>query len=102
MALFTQMSQAFHGLVSPPVFRLASGAFETVVAVLFLVPKTAGWGAGLTVGWMTAAILSHVFVLGYDSVFVNALIVLVLAVMYLLLTRKPIRTNPKVWGRRLP
>ena len=87
VALFTQMSQAFHGLVSPPVFRLASGVFETVVAVLFLVPKTARWGGRLTVVWMTAAILSHIFVLGYDSVFVDALIVMVLAVIYLLLAR---------------
>jgi chromate transport protein ChrA len=87
VALFTQMSQAFHGLLSPPVFRLASGVFETIVAVLFLVPKTARWGARLTVVWMTAAILSHIFVLGYDSVFVDALVVMVLAVVYLLLAR---------------
>ena len=31
VALFTQMSQAVHGLVSQPVFRLGSGVFETVV-----------------------------------------------------------------------
>ena len=41
VALFNQMSQAVHGLVSQPVFRLGSGAFETVVAVLLLIPKTA-------------------------------------------------------------
>jgi len=28
VALFTQMSQAFHGLISPWVFRPASGAFR--------------------------------------------------------------------------
>src|SRR5260370_30143355 len=49
LALFTRMSQAVHGLVSQPVFRLGSGVFETVVAVLLLIPKTARWGAGLTV-----------------------------------------------------
>jgi hypothetical protein len=64
VTLFTQMSQAVHGLVSQPVFRLGSGVFETVVAVLLLIPKTARLGAGLTVVWMTAAILSHIFVLG--------------------------------------
>ena len=53
VALFTQMSQAVHGLVSQPVFRLGSGAFETMVAVLLLIPKTARLGAGLTVVWMT-------------------------------------------------
>ena len=53
VALFNQMSQAVHGLVSQPVFRLGSGAFETVVAVLLLIPKTARLGAGLIVVWMT-------------------------------------------------
>src|SRR5712671_6836979 len=88
VALFTQMSQAVHGLVSQPVFRLGSGAFETLVAVLLLIPKTARLGAGLTVGWMTAVILSHIFVLGYGRFFVDALMVMLLAVIYLSLTRR--------------
>src|ERR1700760_1827161 len=88
VALFTQMSQAVHGLVSQPVFRLGSGLFETVVAVLLLIPKTARLGAGLTVVWMSAVILSHIFVLGYGWFFVDALMVMVLAVIYLLLTRR--------------
>ena len=33
VTLFTQMSRTVHGLVSQPVFRPGSGAFETVVAV---------------------------------------------------------------------
>jgi chromate transport protein ChrA len=88
VALFTRMSQAVHGLVSQPVFRLGSGAFETVVAVLFLTPKTARWGARLTVVWMTPVLLSHIFVLGYGLFFVDALTVMLLAVIYLLLTRR--------------
>jgi chromate transport protein ChrA len=88
VTLFTQMSQAVHGLVSQPVFRLGSGAFETVVAVLLLIPKTVRLGARLTVVWMTAVILSHIFVLGYGWFFVDALMVMLLAVSYLLLTRK--------------
>ena len=86
VALFTRMSHAVHGLVSQPVFRLGSGAFETVVAVLLLIPKTARFGAGLIVGWMTAVILSHIFVLGYGWFFVDALMVMLLAIIYLLLT----------------
>ena len=86
VALFTQMSQAVHGLVSQPVFRLGSGMFETV-AVLLLIPKTARLGAGLAVVWMTAVILSHIFVLGYGWFFVDALVLMLLAVIYLLLTR---------------
>jgi hypothetical protein len=87
VTLFTQISRTVHGLVSQPVFRLGSGVFETVVAVLLLIPKTARLGAGLTVVWMTAVILSHIFVLGYGWFFVDALLVMVLAVIYLLLTR---------------
>jgi len=88
VALFTKMSQVVHGLVSQSVFRLGSGMFETVVAVLFLIPKTARLGAGLTVVWMTPVILSHIFVLGYGWFFVDALMLMLLAVIYLLLTRR--------------
>src|SRR5712671_2464715 len=88
VALFDQMSQAVHGLVSQPVFRLGSGVFETVVAALLLIPKTARLGARLTVVWMTPVILSHIFVLGYGRFFVDALMVMLLAVIYLLLTRR--------------
>jgi chromate transport protein ChrA len=88
VALFTQMSQAVHGLISQPVFRLGSGVFETTVAVLFLIPKTARLGARLVVLWTTAIILSHIFVLGYGVFFVDALVLMLLAVSYLLLTRK--------------
>jgi chromate transport protein ChrA len=87
VTLFTQMSQAVHGLVSQPVFRLGSGLFETLMAALFLIPKTARLGARLTIVWMTAVILSHIFVLGYGRFFVDALMLMVLAVIYVLLTR---------------
>ena len=87
VALFTQMSRAVHGLISQPVFRLGSGVFETMVAVLFLIPKTARLGARLVILWMTAIILSHIFVLGYGLFFVDALALMLLAVSYLLLTR---------------
>src|ERR1700759_1185383 len=70
VALFAQMSQVVHGFVSQPIFRLGSGVFETVVAVLLLIPKTARLGAKFTVTWMTAVIVSHIFVLGYGLFFV--------------------------------
>src|SRR5712675_3486957 len=99
VALFTKMSRVVHGLVSQSVFRLGSGMFETVVAVLFLIPKTARLGAGLTVVWMTPVILSHIFVLGYGPFFVDALVVMLLAVIYLSLTRRHSHwENAKVWG----
>src|SRR5712672_6938 len=88
VTLFTQMSGTVHGLESQPVFRLGSGVFETVIAVLLLVPKTARSGARLTVVWMIAVLLSHIFVLGYGWFFVDALMVMLLAVIYLWLTRR--------------
>src|SRR6267143_202364 len=88
VALFTQMSQAIHGLISQPVFRQGSGVFETMVALLCLIPKTARLGARLVILWMTAIILSHILVLGYGLFFVDALVLMLLAVSYLLLTRR--------------
>src|SRR5437016_13245095 len=88
VALFTQMSQAVHGLVSQSVIRLGSGAFATAVAILLLIPKTARLGARLVILWMTAIILSHIFVLGFGLFFVDALVLMLLAVIYLLLTRR--------------
>src|ERR1700746_1261240 len=76
VTLFTRMSQAARGLVSQPVFRLGSGVLETVMAVLLLIPKTARLGAGLAVVWMTAVILSHIFVLGYGWVFFDSFAVM--------------------------
>jgi chromate transport protein ChrA len=38
--------------------------------------------------WMTTIILSHIFVLGYGLFFVDALVLMLLAVIYLLLTRR--------------
>ena len=93
VALFMQMSQAVHGLVSQPVFRLGSGVFETAVAVLLLIPKTARLGAGLIVVWLTAVILSHIFVLGYGWFFVDALMLILLAAIYLWLTRRLINVQ---------
>ena len=100
VALFKQMSQAVHGLVSQPVFRLGSGVLETVVAVLLLIPKTARLGAGLTAVYMTAVVLSHIFVLGYGWFFVDALMVMVLAVIYL--AGNLVGANTKARERRLP
>ena len=103
VTVFMQMSQTVHGLVSQPVFRLGSGVFETVIAVLLLIPKTARFGARLTVVWMTAVLLSHIFVLGYGWFFIDALMVMLLAVIYLLLTRRQShRGDPESVGTAAP
>jgi hypothetical protein len=63
-----------------------------VGAVLFLIPKTARLGAGLIVVWMTVVILSHIFVLGYGWFFVDALMVMLLAMIYLAAGGQPDRS----------
>jgi hypothetical protein len=88
VALFTAMSNAFHGLVSQPVFRLGSGIVETVLVLLLLIPRTARLGAALIAVWMVGAILSHIFVLGYGLFFVSALATFFLSCLYLFLSRK--------------
>ena len=85
--LFTQMSQEVHGVISQTLFRLGSGAFETLVALLLLIPKTARFAAELAAVYMSAVILSHIFVLGYGWLFVDALGLMALSVIYVLLTR---------------
>src|SRR5258708_15889244 len=74
------------GLKSQTFFRRGSWVFETLVAFLFLIPKTARLGARLVILWMTAIILSHIFVLGYGLFFVDALVLTLLAARYFFLT----------------
>jgi hypothetical protein len=93
VALFSLLSQRFHGLVTQQVFRLGSGVFETAVAIVLLIPKTARLGAQLTVVWMTAVILSHIVVLGYGWFFVDAVMVMLLALIYLALTHNGSRCD---------
>src|SRR2546428_13932635 len=73
VALFTQMSQAVHGLISQPVFRLGSGVFESMVAVLILIPKTDRLGARLVILWVYGIIFSYNFVFGYGFFFFELL-----------------------------
>ena len=92
VALFTTMSNAFHGLVSQPVFRLGSGTVESVFVVLLLIPRTARVGATLIAVWMVGVILSHIFVLGYNLFFVSALANFFLAGLYVFLSRKELNS----------
>jgi hypothetical protein len=94
VALFTKMSNAVHGLVSQPVFRIGAGIVETALAILFLIPHTSRLAAVLIAVWMIGPILSHVFVLGYGWIFINALATFVLPCIYLLLACLPMRHAP--------
>jgi uncharacterized membrane protein YphA (DoxX/SURF4 family) len=85
------MSEALHGLISQPVFRIGAGIVETVLAILILIPKTARLAAALIAVYMIGPILSHAFVLGYGSIFVDALVTFALPCLYLLLTSRKSR-----------
>ena len=87
VAAFTEMSNAAQGLISQPVFRIGSGVVETVLALLFLIPRTAKYTAALIAVWMIGPILSHILVLGYGWFFVDALAIFVLPCLYLFLAR---------------
>src|SRR5438046_10369613 len=47
-----------------PWGRIGSGVVELIAAILFLLPRTPWLGAGIAVGVMAGAIVSHLTVLG--------------------------------------
>jgi uncharacterized membrane protein YphA (DoxX/SURF4 family) len=47
-----------------PWGRIGSGVVELIAAILLLVPRTAWLGAGIAIGVMAGAIVSHLTVLG--------------------------------------
>lgn len=86
----------FSKLRMEPYGRIGSGIVELVAATLILIPKTTWIGALLACGIMTAAILSHFFVLGIavendgGLLFVLALIVLLSCLELISLDRNKI------------
>ena len=56
----------FSQLGVEPWGRFVAGISELIAAILLLVPRTAWMGAGMGLGVMSGALLSHVFVLGID------------------------------------
>lgn len=56
----------FSTLGAEPWGRIGSGVAELVAAVLVLWPRTTGLGAALSLGIISGAIMSHLFMLGID------------------------------------
>ena len=56
----------FQTVGAEPWGRIGSGVLELVAAVLLLIPALSPYGAILTIGLMTGAILSHLTLLGID------------------------------------
>ena len=74
-------------LLYAAIFLKFAGAPGSV-ALFEKMSQAAQLGAGLIVVWITPVLLSHIFVLGYGWFFVDALVVMALAVICLLLTRR--------------
>jgi hypothetical protein len=49
-----------------PYGRIGSGIFELIAGILLLVPKTRVYGSILGLGVISGALLSHLFVLGFE------------------------------------
>ncbi len=56
----------FSALHAEPDGRIASGIMELIAGVLLLMPRTSMYGAIIGAGVMVGAIISHIFVLGYE------------------------------------
>jgi hypothetical protein len=57
--IFTQLGLEPHG-------RIGSGIFELITGILLLLPKTRIYGSVLGLGVISGALLSHIFVLGFE------------------------------------
>ena len=81
--LFSKLSEGIFGNINyEAYFRIPTGLFELIASVLILIPKTSVYGAILSIGLMSGAVLSHIFFLGIShnedggSLFMLAIIVL--------------------------
>ena len=74
--------------------RIGSGIVELIAVILLLVPRTAGFGAIVSLATITGAIFSHLTVLGIDvkgdggTLFGLAVTVFVLSVLIILTHRR--------------
>jgi len=86
----------FETLGLEPVGRIGSGIAELVASILLLIPKTAWAGAGLSLGVISGAIISHLTKLGIEVqgdggyLFFLALVVFAFSAIVLWMERKSI------------
>ena len=59
--------ELFTKLGVEPWGRIGTGIIELITGILLLIPSTAFIGAGLGIGLMSGAILSHIAVIGIES-----------------------------------
>ena len=64
--IFSAVGQSVHAPGVEPWGRIGSGIVELVASLLLLVPATASLGAVVTMGVMSGAILTHLWILGIE------------------------------------
>lgn len=99
----------FSKLGVEPWGRIGSGIVELIASILILIPRTSWIGAGLGLGVMAGAVLSHLTILGIDVLgdggylFFLALVVALSCALILWLTRMqwlPILKSERVNERK--
>ena len=87
VAIFTELGMEPHG-------RLLIGALELVASILLLIPGTVAYGAILTWGLMSGAIMGHISQIGFagdrGQLFLLAVIVWISATILLVLFKNQI------------
>ncbi len=86
----------FSTLGAEPWGRVASGVFELIAATLLLIPPTVAIGAALSLGVISAAIVSHLTLLGvalpavddHGELFALAAVVFVCSAVVLVMHRR--------------
>jgi len=60
-----------------PTGRIVVGVLELIAGILLLIPRTAWAGGLMGMGLMMGAFVFHAFILGFDALFVMAIVVFV-------------------------
>lgn len=96
----------FETMGMEPYGRIMTGIFELLAGILLLFRKTAWIGAGLTIGIIGGAIVSHLFILGITVnndgglLFITAVITFILATAVLYIFKEDIPYYKKIRLRR--
>lgn len=85
-----------------PWGRIGSGVAELIASILLIVPRTIVIGAGMAIGIMFGAMVTHLFILGIEvqgdggQLFAYALIILVSSVILLVVHKEQLMEFKKM------
>lgn len=104
-AKFTSQPEAvklFGELGMEPVGRFLTASLETVAIILLLVPASVAYGALLSAGLMSGAILAHVTKVGFADYPMGylAIVVLICSLSLLFIRRTQLRIINRMFGSK--